>query len=208
MENLSFIELSANGTTPQRRIFLKYLFQELSSSWGTNVLLEKFKDEEFRQTCSGLFLNNSVDELKYSVTFFSNCQLDFLTNWHRNQLNIKTKEERKQREEERLKRQEEEDRYRREKEVERSRSRQYERRSPPPREERYRREDRYDDRRVERSRYSDRRRDDYDDRYRRRSSRVVEERSPVAGSLSKDAFKDLHPSKRARMERVYSPVRS
>ena len=76
---LSSIELTEEGTTSASRIFLKFLFQDLSEFFGCPKLLQRFYSNEGRRDFMGIFPENEAKDLRFSINFFTAIGLGPLT---------------------------------------------------------------------------------------------------------------------------------
>jgi len=73
------IRLTAETTTTDGRVFLKYLFEELTTLLSPETLAVRLHDPSARATTSGLFPNDSLDNARYAIAFFAQMGLSALT---------------------------------------------------------------------------------------------------------------------------------
>ena len=84
---LKAVQLTESETTSSTRIFIKILFQDLVENLGLNALVERVKDERFADALSGIFPSDSIDNMKFSINFFTAIGLGQLTVEQRHRLN-------------------------------------------------------------------------------------------------------------------------
>ncbi|GIL77926.1 hypothetical protein Vretimale_6540 [Volvox reticuliferus] len=67
---LTAVRLTEEDTTSSSRIFIKYLFQELSSTMGLVKLNQRLNDPAFSPWFEGLFPRDSLQHMRFSINFF------------------------------------------------------------------------------------------------------------------------------------------
>jgi len=84
---LEFIQLTAEDTNPSKRIFLKHIFQELSS-WLTTELRTRFEDPQYGTAFDGVFPIDMTapKNTRFSINFFTSIGLGGLTEKMRKRL--------------------------------------------------------------------------------------------------------------------------
>lgn len=76
---LSSVQLTEEGTTSASRIFLKFLFQDLSEFFGCPKLLSRFYSPMCRGDFIGIFPDDGAKGLRFSINFFTAIGLGPLT---------------------------------------------------------------------------------------------------------------------------------
>ncbi|MEW5319484.1 MAG: hypothetical protein WDW38_010633 [Sanguina aurantia] len=82
---LSCISLTEADTTSSSRIFIKYLFQELSSTMGLLKLNERLGDKSYGEAFDGVFPKTSPQDMRFSINFFTSIGLGGLTDRSRDE---------------------------------------------------------------------------------------------------------------------------
>ncbi|MEW5303967.1 MAG: hypothetical protein WDW36_006610 [Sanguina aurantia] len=82
---LSCIRLTEADTTSSSRIFIKYLFQELSSTMGLLKLNERLGDRSYGEAFDGVFPKTSPQDMRFSINFFTSIGLGGLTDRSRDE---------------------------------------------------------------------------------------------------------------------------
>merc|ERR1712173_475486 len=84
---LEFVQLTAEDTNPSKRIFLKHIFQELSS-WLTTELRTRFEDPQYGTAFNGIFPMDMTNpkNTRFSINFFTSIGLGGLTEKMRKRL--------------------------------------------------------------------------------------------------------------------------
>ena len=86
---LSPIELTEESTTSASRIFLKFLFQDLSEFFGCQKLVKRFygpNPQEPRHDFVGIFPEEGAKELRFAINFFTAVGLGAMTEIMRDRL--------------------------------------------------------------------------------------------------------------------------
>ncbi|CAG9463972.1 unnamed protein product [Pedinophyceae sp. YPF-701] len=73
------IRLTEEDTTSSSRIFIKFLFQELSEAMGIRKLNERLQDPQCLEWFGGLFPKDSPKNVRFSINFFTSIGLGGLT---------------------------------------------------------------------------------------------------------------------------------
>ncbi|ODV92858.1 hypothetical protein CANCADRAFT_20522, partial [Tortispora caseinolytica NRRL Y-17796] len=76
---MSEIEMSPETTNPSSRVFLKFLFQNLQEEMGMSDLKAKFYSEELAPYMGGLIPADDLDNLRFSINFFTAINMGPLT---------------------------------------------------------------------------------------------------------------------------------
>ncbi|EFJ52814.1 hypothetical protein VOLCADRAFT_78840 [Volvox carteri f. nagariensis] len=85
---LTAVQLTEEDTTSSSRIFIKYLFQELSSTMGLVKLNQRLNDPAFSPWFEGLFPRDSLQHMRFSINFFTSIGLGGVTDVMREQYKI------------------------------------------------------------------------------------------------------------------------
>ncbi|CCH60495.1 hypothetical protein TBLA_0C07040 [Henningerozyma blattae CBS 6284] len=99
MEIFQLLIMNEEHTNASSRIFLKFLFQELVGELGINELKLRLSEDYIKPFVKGLFPmdKDNVDDMKYSINYFTAIGLGVLTDEMREKLQIiKAEEEIKQ----------------------------------------------------------------------------------------------------------------
>ncbi|KAH9819051.1 armadillo-type protein [Melampsora americana] len=80
------IKMNENDTTSSSRIFVKIMFQELSESLGLQKLANRFKDDDMKVWCHGLFPIDNPKNTRFSINYLTSIGLGVLTEEMREQL--------------------------------------------------------------------------------------------------------------------------
>ena len=83
---LECVSLTEEDTTAAGRIFLKFLFQDLSQYYGIIKLSERLGETDFEPYFSGIFPKDDAVRLRFSINFFTAIQLGGLTEEMRQRL--------------------------------------------------------------------------------------------------------------------------
>ncbi|KXZ52169.1 hypothetical protein GPECTOR_10g798 [Gonium pectorale] len=76
---LTAVQLTEEDTTSSSRIFIKYLFQELSSTMGLVKLNQRLNDPAFSPWFVGIFPRDSLQHMRFSINFFTSIGLGGVT---------------------------------------------------------------------------------------------------------------------------------
>ena len=78
-KTLRCIDLTEDSTTASSRIFVKILMQEMANNLGIKKLQEKLSEPELMTTLEGIFRTDSVQNVRFSINFFTSIGLGALT---------------------------------------------------------------------------------------------------------------------------------
>ncbi|GJS54278.1 pre-mRNA-splicing factor CWC22 [Tanacetum coccineum] len=76
---LSYIRLTEDDTTSSSRIFLKYLFQELSYHLGIRLLKERLSEPTMQSYFESIFPRDNLKNTRFSINFFTSIGLGGIT---------------------------------------------------------------------------------------------------------------------------------
>ncbi|KAH9934950.1 armadillo-type protein [Fomitopsis serialis] len=76
---LGCIKLTEDDTTSSSRIFIKIMMQEVTESMGLKASVERFKDEEVRMTCRGMFPMDNPKDTRFAINYFTSIGLGAAT---------------------------------------------------------------------------------------------------------------------------------
>ena len=105
-EILAVVHISEDGTTPASRIFLKFVFQELVAEIGIHELLERLNEDFVKPHLVHMFPKENLEDIRYSINYFTAIGLGSLTEEMRKHLNIIEEQIQDQRREEETKKEE------------------------------------------------------------------------------------------------------
>eukprot|EP00879_Flechtneria_rotunda_P006154 GHRR01006471.1.p1 GENE.GHRR01006471.1~~GHRR01006471.1.p1 ORF type:complete len:946 (+),score=354.04 GHRR01006471.1:464-3301(+) len=80
---LGCIRLTEDDTTSSSRIFIKYLFQELSEYLGVVKLNERLAEPSLQQYFTGIFPTDTMANMRFSINFFTSIGLGGITDRQR-----------------------------------------------------------------------------------------------------------------------------
>jgi pre-mRNA-splicing factor CWC22 len=75
----SCVRINEDDTTSSSRIFIKILMNEMLESMGLKTLAERFKDEEVKQACQGMFPMDIPKNTRFSINYFTSIGLGIVT---------------------------------------------------------------------------------------------------------------------------------
>jgi len=75
----SVIHLNEEETTASSRIFVKFLFQDLSEAMGTKKLVERFKDPCLQKAYLGMFPKDNPRNTRFSINYFTSIGMGQVT---------------------------------------------------------------------------------------------------------------------------------
>ena len=81
------IRLTEQDTTASTRIFLKILFQDLGENMGSEALVARVNDERLERAWQGVFPQNDLSHIRFSVNFFTAIGMGQLTTQLRQRIN-------------------------------------------------------------------------------------------------------------------------
>ncbi|KAL1217355.1 hypothetical protein V5N11_018609 [Cardamine amara subsp. amara] len=76
---LAYVRLTEEDTTSSSRIFLKTLFGKLAEQLGIKVLNEKLQDPTMEETFESIFPKDHINNIVFSINFFTAIGLEGLT---------------------------------------------------------------------------------------------------------------------------------
>ncbi|EIW85536.1 MIF4G-domain-containing protein [Coniophora puteana RWD-64-598 SS2] len=85
---LRCIQMNEDDTTSSSRIFIKIMTQEMMESLGLATLAERFKDDEVRIACAGMFPKDNPKNTRFSINYFTSVGLGVLTEDMREYLKV------------------------------------------------------------------------------------------------------------------------
>lgn len=85
---LECIKLTEDDTTSSSRIFIKIMMQEVTESMGLKTAVERFKDEEVRMACRGMFPMDNPKDTRFAINYFTSIGLGAVTEEMREHLKV------------------------------------------------------------------------------------------------------------------------
>ncbi|KAL4245518.1 CWC22 family protein [Abortiporus biennis] len=76
---LECIKLTEDDTTSSSRIFIKIMLNEMTESMGLKTVAERFKDDEVRKLCSGMFPLDNPKDTRFAINYLTSIGLGILT---------------------------------------------------------------------------------------------------------------------------------
>ncbi|EMD34349.1 hypothetical protein CERSUDRAFT_158776 [Gelatoporia subvermispora B] len=73
------IKLTEEDTTSSSRIFVKIMLGEVTEALGLKTLVERFKDDEVRRACSGMFPMDNPKDTRFAINYFTSIGLGAAT---------------------------------------------------------------------------------------------------------------------------------
>ncbi|KAJ3754858.1 MIF4G-domain-containing protein [Lentinula raphanica] len=73
------IKISEEDTTSSSRIFVKIMMNEMMESMGLKTLADRFKDEEVKRACQGMFPMDVPKNTRFSINYFTSIGLGVVT---------------------------------------------------------------------------------------------------------------------------------
>lgn len=86
---LECVKLTEDDTTSSSRIFLKIMLQEMTESMGLKIVAERFKDEEVRSACRGMFPMDNPKDTRFAINYFTSIGLGVATEDMREHLKVR-----------------------------------------------------------------------------------------------------------------------
>ena len=84
------IKLTEEDTTSSSRIFIKIMCQEMTESMGLKVIAERFKDDEVKRVCSGMFPMDNPKNTRFAINYFTSIGLGVVTEEMREHLKVRS----------------------------------------------------------------------------------------------------------------------
>jgi pre-mRNA-splicing factor CWC22 len=82
------VKINEDDTTSSSRIFMKILMNEMMESMGLKALAERFKDEEVKRHCAGMFPMDIPKNTRFAINYFTSIGLGVLTEEMREWLKV------------------------------------------------------------------------------------------------------------------------
>ncbi|KAH9939590.1 MIF4G-domain-containing protein [Amylocystis lapponica] len=76
---MSCILLTEDDTTSSSRIFIKIMLTEVTESMGLKTLSERFKDDEVKRACGGMFPMDNPKNTRFAINYFTSVGLGAAT---------------------------------------------------------------------------------------------------------------------------------
>jgi len=73
------IKLTEDDTTSSSRIFVKIMMNEVTEALGLKTLVERFKDDEIKRACSGMFPMDNPKDTRFAINYFTSIGLGAVT---------------------------------------------------------------------------------------------------------------------------------
>lgn len=87
--SLECIKLTEDETTSSSRIFIKVMLTEMMESMGLKGIAERFKDDEVRRCCGGLFPLDNPKDTRFAINYMTSIGLGVLTEEMREHLKVR-----------------------------------------------------------------------------------------------------------------------
>ncbi|KAJ3796026.1 armadillo-type protein [Lentinula aff. detonsa] len=82
------IKINEDDTTSSSRIFVKIMMNEMMESMGLKTLADRFKDEEVKRACQGMFPMDVPKNTRFSINYFTSIGLGLVTEEMREWLKV------------------------------------------------------------------------------------------------------------------------
>jgi pre-mRNA-splicing factor CWC22 len=82
------VRINEDDTTSSSRIFVKILMNEMMESMGLKALAERFKDEEVKRSCAGMFPMDNPKNTRFAINYFTSIGLGLVTEDMREYLKV------------------------------------------------------------------------------------------------------------------------
>lgn len=76
---LESIKLTEDDTTSSSRIFIKIMLNEMTEAMGLKIVTERFKDDEVKRCCSGMFPMDNPKDTRFAINYFTSIGLGAVT---------------------------------------------------------------------------------------------------------------------------------
>jgi pre-mRNA-splicing factor CWC22 len=73
------VKINEEDTTSSSRIFVKIMMGEMMESMGLKALAERFKDEEVKRSCGGMFPMDVPKNTRFAINYFTSIGLGIVT---------------------------------------------------------------------------------------------------------------------------------
>lgn len=85
-ELFQIVKINAEESTPPSRIFIKFIFQELVADLSINELKDRLNEEYIQPYVDGMFPHDDIENIRYSINYFTAIGLGVLTDKMRERL--------------------------------------------------------------------------------------------------------------------------
>ncbi|KIP10281.1 hypothetical protein PHLGIDRAFT_65887 [Phlebiopsis gigantea 11061_1 CR5-6] len=85
---LESIKLTEDDTTSSSRIFIKIMLNEMTEAMGLKIVTERFKDDEVKRCCSGMFPMDNPKDTRFAINYFTSIGLGAVTEDMREHLKV------------------------------------------------------------------------------------------------------------------------
>ena len=82
------IKLTEDDTTSSSRIFIKIMLNEMTEAMGLKMVAERFKDDEVKRACSGMFPLDNPKNTRFAINYFTSIGLGAVTEEMREHLKV------------------------------------------------------------------------------------------------------------------------
>ena len=82
------MKINEDDTTSSSRIFIKILMNEMMESMGLKALAERFKDEEVKRSCAGMFPTDVPKNTRFAINYFTSIGMGIVTEEMREYLKV------------------------------------------------------------------------------------------------------------------------
>ncbi|EIN07980.1 MIF4G-domain-containing protein [Punctularia strigosozonata HHB-11173 SS5] len=86
---MSCIKLTEEDTTSSSRIFLKIMLTEVVESMGMKTVHERFRDEEVKMLCKGMFPMDNPKDTRFAINYFTSINMGAITEEMREHLKVR-----------------------------------------------------------------------------------------------------------------------
>ncbi|CAL1703370.1 unnamed protein product [Somion occarium] len=76
---LECVKLTEDDTTSSSRIFLKIMLNEMTEAMGMKAITERFKDEEVKRCCAGMFPLDNPKNTRFAINYLTSIGLGVIT---------------------------------------------------------------------------------------------------------------------------------
>ena len=83
------VKINEEDTTSSSRIFVKIMMNEMMESMGLKTLAERFKDEEVKRACEGMFPMDVPKNTRFAINYFTSIGLGIVTEDMREYLKVR-----------------------------------------------------------------------------------------------------------------------
>jgi pre-mRNA-splicing factor CWC22 len=86
---LEGVKINEDDTTSSSRIFIKIMMNEMMESMGLKALAERFKDEEVKKSCVGMFPMDIPKNTRFAINYFTSIGMGIVTEEMREYLKVR-----------------------------------------------------------------------------------------------------------------------